>query len=88
MADLSQVVLTEVGKQGEIDTLQLAGSISEDHQKIVGAVKSLQSLGDVRFSIFQFMMQLVHTTFYFAIWICYFLCVYFGMISILFRNIL
>ncbi|XP_061181682.1 phenylalanine--tRNA ligase alpha subunit-like [Saccostrea echinata] len=47
MADLSQVVLTEVDKQGEIDTLHLANSIKEDHQKIVGAVKSLQSLGDV-----------------------------------------
>lgn len=49
MADLSQVVLTEVDKQGEIDTLKLSQSIKEDHQKIVGAVKSLQSLGDVRF---------------------------------------
>lgn len=49
MADLSQVVLTKVDKQGEIDTLKLSQSIKEDHQKIVGAVKSLQSLGDVRF---------------------------------------
>lgn len=47
MADLSQVVLTEVDKQGEIDTLKLSQSIKEDHQKIVGAVKSLQSLGDI-----------------------------------------
>lgn len=60
MADLSQVVLTEVDKQGEIDTLKLSQSIKEDHQKIVGAVKSLQSLGDVRFFSFRFkpaMMQ-------------------------------
>lgn len=49
MADLSQVVLTEVNKQGEIDSLVLANSLKEDHQKIVGAIKSLQSLGDVRF---------------------------------------
>lgn len=49
MADLSQVVLTEVNKQGEIDSLVLANSFKEDHQKIVGAIKSLQSLGDVRF---------------------------------------
>lgn len=54
MADLSQVVLTEVDKQGEIDTLKLSQSIKEDHQKIVGAVKSLQSLGDVRFFYLSF----------------------------------
>lgn len=67
MADLSQIVLTEVGKQGEVDTLQLASSIAEDHQKIVGAVKSLQSLGDVRFSIWQVMMQHdTHATVYYC----------------------
>lgn len=58
MADLSQVVLTEVEKQGEIDTLKLSHSIKEDHQKIVGAVKSLQSLGDVRFFSFHFISRL------------------------------
>ncbi|XP_064612534.1 Na(+)/citrate cotransporter-like [Liolophura sinensis] len=46
MADLTDVVLEAVDKNGGVETLELASQLSVDHQKIVGAVKSLQSLGD------------------------------------------
>ena len=48
MADYRDVVLREVDKAGELDTLNLAKKVGADHQAIVGAVKSIQSLGDVR----------------------------------------
>lgn len=34
---------------GGVDSVEVASSIGVDHQLIVGAVKSLQSLGDVSF---------------------------------------
>lgn len=59
MADLTDVVLEAVNKKGGVETLELAAQLSVDHQKIVGAVKSLQSLGDVsytaRYGVFSFM---------------------------------
>ena len=47
MADLSEVVLQNIDNLGEINTLILSERLKEDHQKIVGVVKSLQSLGGV-----------------------------------------
>ncbi|XP_025109096.1 phenylalanine--tRNA ligase alpha subunit-like [Pomacea canaliculata] len=47
MADYSEFILTEIDKVGEIDTLSFARKINVDHQKIVGAVKSLQTHSDV-----------------------------------------
>lgn len=52
MADYSEFILTEIDKVGEIDTLSFARKINVDHQKIVGAVKSLQTHSDVRFVLF------------------------------------
>ena len=49
MADLSELVLQHVDKEGEITTDELAKRLQKDHQKIVGAVKSLQSLGNVSY---------------------------------------
>lgn len=48
MADFTEALLTEVDRTGDVDTLSLAKKLDIDHQKLVGAVKSLQSLGDVR----------------------------------------
>lgn len=36
------------GESGGLDSLELALSLGVDHQQVVGAVKSLQSLGEVR----------------------------------------
>ncbi|KAK3577561.1 hypothetical protein CHS0354_026530 [Potamilus streckersoni] len=47
MADITGLVLQHIDKSDKINTLDLAESLKEDHQKIVGAVKSLQALGDV-----------------------------------------
>lgn len=52
MADSASVeaLLQHVEKaDGGVDSLDVASSIGVDHQVIVGAVKSLQSLGDVSF---------------------------------------
>lgn len=45
--DLTQRILFYLNENGNTDTLKLAAELKEEHQKIVGAVKSLQSLGDV-----------------------------------------
>ena len=47
MADYREVVLQAVDESGEVDTLSLAKKLGVDHQVLVGAVKSLQSLGNV-----------------------------------------
>ncbi|XP_075217209.1 phenylalanine--tRNA ligase alpha subunit [Lycorma delicatula] len=45
--ELGEQILVYLDKVSEVDTLKLSHILSEDHQKIVGAVKSLQALGDV-----------------------------------------
>ena len=47
MADLNELLLQHVAKEGQITTSELAQRLGKDHQQIVGAVKSLQSLGNV-----------------------------------------
>lgn len=47
MADYREILLQEVEKAGEVNTQSLAKRLGVDHQILVGAVKSLQSLGDV-----------------------------------------
>ena len=42
MTDLPEKILYEIEKKGEVSSLDLAGLFSTDHQKIVGAIKSLQ----------------------------------------------
>ena len=48
MAVLAELLLTTLAKTGEFDSLTLASELSVEHEKIVGAVKSLQAKGDVR----------------------------------------
>ena len=51
-SDIGDKILKYLADNGNsVDTLNLSELWKEDHQKIVGAVKSLQSLGDV--SLFQ-----------------------------------
>ncbi|XP_013410856.1 phenylalanine--tRNA ligase alpha subunit [Lingula anatina] len=47
MEDTTREILERVEKLGKIDTLELAAELNVDHQKIVGAVKSIQSAGDI-----------------------------------------
>ena len=47
MADLVESVLQFLDKNETADTIDLAITLNEDHQKVVGAVKSLQAFGDV-----------------------------------------
>ncbi|XP_022256063.1 phenylalanine--tRNA ligase alpha subunit-like [Limulus polyphemus] len=47
MADTTTHVLEHLAECGPIDSLTLAVKLGTDHQRIVGAVKSLQSLGNV-----------------------------------------
>ncbi|KAK6188247.1 hypothetical protein SNE40_004469 [Patella caerulea] len=47
MADFAELVLQAVNKNGKVDTLELSELQEVDHQKFVGAVKSLQSLGNI-----------------------------------------
>lgn len=47
MASLPELILEKVKDSDNIDTVTLSSLLNEDHQKIVGAVKSIQSLGDI-----------------------------------------
>ena len=48
MAALSELLLTTLTNRETFDTLTLSSELSVEHEKIVGAVKSLQAKGDVR----------------------------------------
>jgi len=47
MTDVNERVLELLDERGSFDSLQIADELKVDHQKIVGVVKSLQSLGGV-----------------------------------------
>lgn len=42
--EINERILHYLDKYDKVDTLQLANEFDEDHQKIVGAVKSLEAL--------------------------------------------
>ena len=50
VSDLSVRVLQYLDGHERVDTLHLAELFKVDHQKVVGAVKSLQAIGDVSFT--------------------------------------
>ncbi|KAE8744899.1 hypothetical protein FOCC_FOCC008464 [Frankliniella occidentalis] len=45
--EIVEKILALIGDKGEIDTLDVAGVLQEDHQKVIGAVKSILASGDV-----------------------------------------
>jgi phenylalanyl-tRNA synthetase alpha chain len=45
--DINQEILLVIDSQGRASSLSLAEQLSVDHQAVVGAIKSLQCLGDV-----------------------------------------
>lgn len=47
MTSLPEVILSKVSELDCVDTLSLSSDLNEDHQKIIGAVKSIQSYGEV-----------------------------------------
>lgn len=47
---LNQLILEKVNENGSVDSLRLSEEINKDHQLLVGAVKSLQTLGNVSMS--------------------------------------
>uniref|UniRef100_A0A182FAI0 phenylalanine--tRNA ligase n=1 Tax=Anopheles albimanus TaxID=7167 RepID=A0A182FAI0_ANOAL len=47
MQDISERILKYIDEHGEVDTLDLAAVFQEDHQKIVGGVKSIEANGDL-----------------------------------------
>lgn len=50
MALLVKDVLAFIGQKGEVTSTEVAKALSEDHQKIVGAVKSILTFPEVSFS--------------------------------------
>lgn len=45
---LDRLVLEAVEERGSIETFEFAKEVGKDHQSIVGSVKSIHALGDVR----------------------------------------
>ena len=48
MAELTDTLLNLVNDNESIDSQEVADTLNIDHQKIVGAIKSLQSLEEVK----------------------------------------
>ncbi len=48
MAELGEIVLQVLEERGSVDSYELSRELKKDHQAVVGAVKSLQTHGDVR----------------------------------------
>jgi len=46
--DLPSFLLKRLEKSESFDSYELSQEIGKDHQQVVGAIKSLQSLGEVR----------------------------------------
>lgn len=47
MLELTEQILKYIEKHDKADTLDLAAEFGEDHQKVVGALKSIQAHGDL-----------------------------------------
>ena len=47
MQDILSVILQELEKANEVNSVQLASKLGVDIQRIIGAIKSLEALGDV-----------------------------------------
>lgn len=45
--ELTEQILKHIEKHDKADTLDLAAEFGEDHQKVVGALKSIQTHGDL-----------------------------------------
>lgn len=45
--ELAEKILQQLVKESTVDTLDLAKLFNEDHQKIIGALKSIQANGDL-----------------------------------------
>lgn len=45
--ELTEQILKYIESHGKADTLDLAAEFSEDHQKVVGALKSIESHGEL-----------------------------------------
>jgi len=48
MASLMEEILKAIDQQGQLDTYEYAIATERDHQTVVGAIKSIESLGEVR----------------------------------------
>lgn len=46
--DFEKLILEEIERTGKLNTYEFAKDLQRDHQLIVGAVKSIQSVGEVR----------------------------------------
>lgn len=45
--DLTEQILKYIEQHEKADTLDLAAALNQDHQKVVGALKSIQAHGDL-----------------------------------------
>lgn len=47
MAQLIESILKYISDNGDVNTLKLAKEFNEDHQKIIGSLKSIQAHGEL-----------------------------------------
>jgi phenylalanyl-tRNA synthetase alpha chain len=49
MSELNEEILDYLDKNGQLDTYEYANKFNLDHQKVIGAVKSLQTTEGVNY---------------------------------------
>ena len=49
MANLTEEILNVIEAKGSVDTYEYATTTDNEHQTVVGVIKSIQALGDVSF---------------------------------------
>jgi len=70
--DFEKLILEEVANSGSLNTFEFAKDLQQDHQLIVGAIKSIQSVGDVSSKFSRVVMTFSPIfTWFFTIFCCY-----------------
>lgn len=49
MANLTEEILNFIETEGSLDTYEYASTTGNEHQTVVGLIKSIQALGDVSY---------------------------------------
>jgi phenylalanyl-tRNA synthetase alpha chain len=54
MSELNEEILDYLDKNGQLDTYEYANKFNLDHQKVIGAVKSLQTTEGVNLKYYSY----------------------------------
>lgn len=59
MANLTEEILNVIEAKGSLDTYEYANTTGNEHQTVVGIIKSIQALGDVSFRNIYYIVKVI-----------------------------